>query len=217
MPTYDLTIVASGLDPDVDDLKARLFEAGCSDVAISVQKGAIMLTFHRQAKSFLHALVGAVDAAQRAGAIVERVEPDHLVSLTDIARRSGVTQAAIYNYSMGKRALHFPYPVARVSTDFPLWDWVAVARWMYRQERLTMADVVRAKLVREANTAVDQGLSRRAGLMQRLQNRAEDRAAAVSSPALAAPFEGGVMSDAAANASRRTGRIRGRAAARGQA
>jgi len=44
------------------------------------------------------------DDEEHFGATVERIEPDHLVSLADIARRAGLTRAAISLYAKGMRA-----------------------------------------------------------------------------------------------------------------
>jgi hypothetical protein len=57
-------------------------------------------------------------------------------------------------FTKGERREGFPPPVARVTTDSPLWDWVLVARWMYRQKRLPLEAVVQAKLVRDANAVL---------------------------------------------------------------
>ena len=63
------------------------------------------------------------DDEEHFGARVERIEPDHLVSMADIARRAGLTRAAISLYAKGMRAQEFPAPVARVTSEIPLWDW----------------------------------------------------------------------------------------------
>jgi hypothetical protein len=158
MKTYELTIIASGIDVEADDFEDRLFEAGCADATISVQKGVVILEFTRQAQSFLHALVTAVLCVHRAGAKVERIEPDHLVNLSDIAARTGLSKAAVSLYAKGERARNFPWPVARVTTESPLWDWVDVARWMYHQQTVDRDTVLQAKAVREANIAVITGM-----------------------------------------------------------
>ena len=154
MKTHSFTIIASGLDPNARDFEDRFFEAGCDDATITFQKGAIILEFDREAKNLSHALMSAISDVQAAGARVEHVEPDHLVSLTDIAVRAGVTRAAASLYAKGLRGKDFPAPVARVTTDSALWDWVQVARWLFRHRRLSMEDVLRARLVRAANASV---------------------------------------------------------------
>jgi hypothetical protein len=170
--THEFTIVASGLDPEADDFEDRFYEAGCDDATISFQKGVIVLEFAREAASFAKALVSAIADVQRAGAKVERVEPDSLVSLSDIAARSGLSRAAISLYCKGERGRGFPVPVARVTSESPLWDWVDVARWMHRQGRLSPSDVLQARLVKEANLATESGQPGQ--LVKRLEKRAAE-------------------------------------------
>ena len=172
MKTHEFTIVASGLDPEADDFEDRFYEAGCDDATLSFQKGVTLLEFARAAPSFATALISAIADVQRAGAKVERVEPDYLVSLSDIASRTGLSRAAISLYGKGERGEDFPTPVARVTSESPLWDWVDVAQWMLRQGRLTGSDVLQARLVKEANLAAESGQPGQ--LLKRLGKRAAE-------------------------------------------
>ncbi len=153
MRTYNLTVVALVDDLNDAELFDRLFEAGCADATISIQKGLVVLEFDREAMTFGGALLSALRDVERAGAAIERVEPDHLVNAGDIARRTGLGRAAISLYANGSRREGFPHPVARVTTDSPLWDWVEVSSWMYQTRRLGLKDVVAAKMVRDVNRA----------------------------------------------------------------
>ena len=154
MKQYEFTIVASGLDPDADDFEDRFFEAGCDDATIAFVKGRILVEFQREAHNFGHALASAISDVRKAGAAVQRIEPDTLVNLSDIAERSGLTRSAASLYAQGKRGDGFPAPVARVTTESPLWNWVEVARWMFRRRSLRLGDVVRARMVQDANRAI---------------------------------------------------------------
>jgi hypothetical protein len=156
MANYNFTIIAAGVDHEAEDFEDRLFDAGCDDATISVQKGAIVLEFSRASRNFTHALVSAVKDVQRAGARVDHIEPDYLVSLSDIAKRADVSRASISLYAKGERGDAFPAPVARVTTESPLWDWFEVARWMFRRRTISRTVVVEAKIVREANLALMQ-------------------------------------------------------------
>jgi hypothetical protein len=160
MKVHEFTIVASGLDPNADEFEDRFFEAGCGDATISFQKGAVVLDFARRAPNFVKALVSALRDVERAGAKVERIEPDHLVSISDIARRSGLTRAAISHYSKGMRASAFPAPVARVTSDSPLWDWYEVSRWMRRERHVSADAVLEARVVKDANLMLGQSIPR---------------------------------------------------------
>jgi hypothetical protein len=154
MKLHEFTIIATGLDPMADGFEDRFFEAGCDDATISVQKGTIILEFDREARSFLSAVESAIRDVTQAGATVVHVEPDHLVSLSEIASRAGVTRAAASYYASGARGQDFPTPVARVTTDHPLWDWVDVSRWLYHQGRVSLTEVTRARVVRRVNTEI---------------------------------------------------------------
>ncbi len=151
MNTYDFTIVASGLTPDDPGFDQVFYDAGCDDAVLAFQRGRIVLDFSREAKSFTHAVVSAIEDVTRVGVRIERVEPDCLVSLTDIAARSDLTKAAVSNYALGKRARDFPAPIARITSETPLWDWLEVARWMYRHERVGISAVIEARSVKALN------------------------------------------------------------------
>ena len=167
MKTHDFTIIASGLDPEAADFEDRFFEAGCDDATLSFQKGVIIAEFHREAVTFSAAVASAYEAVLRAGARVERIEPDHLVSLSEIAERSGLSRQAISLYTRAERGENFPGPVAKVTSKHPLWDWPEVAEWLFERGTLSREDVVEARIVKEANChleatdVVGDGLARR--------------------------------------------------------
>ncbi len=151
MKIHEFTIIASGLDPAADGYEDRLFEAGCDDATFSFQKGVIIAEFHREAETFSAAIASAYEAMLRAGAEVERIEPDHLVSLSEIAERAGLSRMAVSHYTRGERGENFPGPVAKVTSKHPLWDWPEVAEWLFERGTLSREDVVEARIVKEAN------------------------------------------------------------------
>lgn len=157
MKTYEFCIIASGLDPEAEDFADLFFKAGCDDFTISFQKGHIILDFTRDANSLPEAISSAIENVLKAGATVNRVEPDPLVSLSDIAARTGLTRAAISHYHKGERAEDFPAPVARVTSQTPLWDWAKVAKWMYKHEKIDKEEAIEAELVRYANKSIRSG------------------------------------------------------------
>lgn len=154
MKIREFTIVASGFDPASDDFVNRLHEAGCDDATVSFQKGLAILSFDREAITFSSAILSALSDVQSVGGKVERVEPDHLVSLSEIATRAGMTRAAITNYHKGDRGADFPAPKAKVTSPSPLWDWHEVAEWLCRRGKIDREEVVRARIVKEANLHV---------------------------------------------------------------
>ena len=132
----------------------RFYDAGCDDATISFQKGHIIVDFAREAGSIGKAIISAVRNVEAAGAHIDRIEPDPLVSLADIAARTGMTRAAMTQYSKGQRSKNFPSPVARVTSDSPLWDWASVAKWLFHQHKLSRDAAIEAEAVRITNAAI---------------------------------------------------------------
>jgi predicted DNA-binding transcriptional regulator AlpA len=153
MRMHEFTIIASGLHPDADDVANIFFNAGCDDAVLSFQKGLLILEFERGGPTFSSALISACSDVLRTGARLERLEPDHLVSLSEIAKRTGLSRSAISLYHKGDRSSDFPTPVARITSESPLWDWHAVAGWMHERNHLPKEAVIQAKVVKEANFA----------------------------------------------------------------
>jgi hypothetical protein len=58
-------------------------------------------------------------------------------------------------YSKGQRGKNFPTPVARVTSESPLWDWASVAKWLYQHKKLTREEAIEAEAVRAANAAIE--------------------------------------------------------------
>jgi predicted DNA-binding transcriptional regulator AlpA len=101
------------------------------------------------------AIVSAMECIKTAGATVNRVEPDPLVSLSDIASRTGMSRASMTQYSKGQRSKDFPTPVARVTSDSPLWDWATVAKWLFQHQKISRETAMEAAAVRAANAAIE--------------------------------------------------------------
>jgi predicted DNA-binding transcriptional regulator AlpA len=156
MKVHEFTIIASGFHPDVDDIANIFYEAGCDDATLAFQKGVLIIEFDREASSFSAAVMSAVECVLKAGAKIERFEPDHLVSLADIAKRTGLSRSALTNYHKGERRDGFPPPVARVTSESPLWDWCEVATWLNEHEQIDREEVVRARIVKEANQVLSE-------------------------------------------------------------
>lgn len=171
MKEHEFSIIASGLDPWAEDFDTRFYEAGCDDATIAFQKGHIIVDFAREAATLDDAIASAIRDVTKAGAKVERIEPDPLVSLSDMAARAGLTRAALTNYFKGLRAEAFPPPVARVTTESPLWDWATVARWMYAHKKLPREAALEAEIVRQANEAIAKGEAR---IGERLKKKARE-------------------------------------------
>ncbi len=155
MPEFEFAIIASGKDLEEDGFLDALFEAGGDDATLSFQKGVLIAEFTRDAPCFSDAVASACQQVHAAGAHIKRVEPDHLVSLSEIAERARLTRQAIFNYAKGDRQDGFPSPSAKVSSKHPLWDWPDVATWLFNRKLLDGQEVTRALIVKEANEHLD--------------------------------------------------------------
>ncbi|WPZ36488.1 hypothetical protein T8K17_10105 [Thalassobaculum sp. OXR-137] len=173
MTAFEFSVIASGLDPQAEEFEARFYEGGCDDALVSFQNGHVVVDFTREAESLDRALASAVESVASTGARVERIEPDPLVSISDIAKRAGMTRAAISNYHRGQRGEAFPAPIARITSDSPFWDWADVARWLARRGTLSMAEAIEAELIRQANIAVQRGEVRIGRLLREHAERYE--------------------------------------------
>lgn len=157
MTIHEFTIIASGLNPQAEDFESRFYEAGCDDATISFQKGHIIVDFAREAETVEEAIASAISGVIVAGAHVDRVEPDPLVSLADIAARTNMSRAAMTLYSKGQRGQDFPLPVAKVTSDSPLWEWACVARWLFKNQKIPREKAVEAAVVKHANDTLRSG------------------------------------------------------------
>lgn len=59
------------------------------------------------------------------------------------------------NYYKGHRQEGFPPPKARVTSHSPLWDWAALAAWLYKNGRITKEEAFDAGVLSAANELLD--------------------------------------------------------------
>jgi hypothetical protein len=168
--TFEFSIIASGLDPNADNFESRFYDHGCDDALVAFQKGHTIIDFAREANTLAEAIASAVEHVHATGAKIDRIEPDPLVNLSDIAARTDLTRAAISKYAKTEGDKGFPAPVARVTSDAPLYDWSAVASWMAVHKKIHTEIAIAAGVVQEANTAVAAGEMH---IAARLKKRAE--------------------------------------------
>ncbi len=158
-PIHSFTLFFSGVDVLDDEQFDALYEAGCDDALFGVRDGAHYGAFDREAKSFSEALAGAIRdvTSAVAGLRVVRIEPDELVTLAAIAKRSGRSREYIRLLSNQQRGPGgFPAPVAHPDDRTRLWHWPDVAHWLteHRRAKLTL-DAQAANLVAAMNAAFD--------------------------------------------------------------
>jgi hypothetical protein len=61
-----------------------------------------------------------------------------------------------------------PSPIARVTSETPLWDWATVAKWLFQHEKLPREKALEAEAVKVANEVIE---AHRANLRQELHAR----------------------------------------------
>ena len=139
MKTYTFTLVL-GESPRInEEIAGQLFEAGCDDAFPGVRYGVSIVDFDREASSFSSAVTSAIADVEKANSQLRvcRIEPDDLVSMSEIARRSGKERQNISQMVKGTRGPRtFPPPVRAVATKSPLWSWAQVAEWLAAHNKL---------------------------------------------------------------------------------
>ena len=132
MMTHQFTLIVDGPDLQHEAHVNALFEAGCDDATVG-RVGAIQyLDFDRDAESFADAVLGATEAIENAelGARVVHLEPDDLVTMSEIAERTGRTRESVRLLISGQRGPGgFPAPATHFKSRQRMWRWQEVAAW----------------------------------------------------------------------------------------
>jgi hypothetical protein len=124
--THEFTFVLDhALDDDEID---ALFDAGCDDATPEIEQARTLLHFDRDAPNLADALVSALDNVQASGLQVVAVESNDLVTVKDIAARTGRTYESVRLLAAGKRGPGgFPAPMAPGGWQF--YSWAQVSQW----------------------------------------------------------------------------------------
>lgn len=132
MKIYSFTLIVEGPDLQDDALIDRVYEAGCDDALVGYSQGVQFLEFDREALSLDAAVLSAVrDIESIEGVTVVRIADAGLLSIADIAERTGRTRESVRLLVEGKRGPGgFPAPVTDPRRRRGrLWYWPEVARW----------------------------------------------------------------------------------------
>jgi predicted DNA-binding transcriptional regulator AlpA len=149
MTTYVFRLAVS--DPIDDQGANRLFEAGVDDGSPETGPRGHSIGFDREATSLREAVLSAIREVEEAGFKVLRVEPDELVSASDIAERTGRSRqsiSALINGTRGPGA--WPRPVAG-NVRSPLWRWSDVQAWFQKFDRSQQVNEEEAALLAAIN------------------------------------------------------------------
>lgn len=126
MPVYEFTMV---LDRDLsDDDYDRLFEAGLDDSSPGSENGHGYIAVTREAPRLLDAIVSAVHDTVRAGLRPVAIEEEDLLTLGQIAERSGRTHESVRLLAAGRRGPG-GFPAAVGAGKASLYSWAAVSDW----------------------------------------------------------------------------------------
>lgn len=132
MQEYNFVLVIAG-DPNSDGNLNALFDAGCDDATFGAIDGAAFGEFTREAESFSAAVTSAIQQVESVpGLKVLRIEPDDLVTASEIAERLEVTRQEVHLLVTGARQKGkgtFPSPVSHLTSRNRLWSWAEIASW----------------------------------------------------------------------------------------
>lgn len=158
--THSFVLVLDGFDRPEAEIEDSLFEAGCDDALLSFRGTTPFLEFDREAQSLEEAVLSAIQNVETAhvGATVLRVEPDDLVSASEIARRTSSSRETVRLWHEGERGPGtFPPPVASVGIRTILWSWAEVSVWLLREGKLEDERIVQeARLLAMINALLNQ-------------------------------------------------------------
>ena len=132
MSTHHFTLIVDGPDIQSDAVIDALYEAGCDDALIGRTDGIQYVEFDREAAGPVEAVLSAVADIERVdGVQVVRMADAGLVSMADIAARTGRTREGVRLLVTGARGPGgFPPPVTDPRGRYRLWRWSDVERWL---------------------------------------------------------------------------------------
>lgn len=140
-----------------DALADALFDAGFDDALVGTRDGFVFVDVDRESDSLFAAIMSAIDQAGGVGGVsVIRVEPDQLVSASEIAARTGRTRQSVSQLISGVRGPGaFPPPVVYVGGSQRLWRWTDVATWFAGTGELDSSAYQDAWLISALNSALE--------------------------------------------------------------
>ena len=153
------------VDDTLGESEVDALLGGVSDVTVEHERGRTLLAFDREAASLAEALVRGLREAERAGAVVGSVRSHDLVSLREIAARTGRTYESARLLASGERGRGgFPGPMS--SNGWALYSWVQVRTWFTRQIRASALEPEPRAVERDRLIAAADHLVRARALMR---------------------------------------------------
>lgn len=150
MPTHEFDLI---VDRRVTDDEVDALRAGEWDDLTPSMGGASPpeIAFARQAESLIEAVISAIEQVERATRLrVIALDADPLVTIQDIAERTGRTRESVRLLIKGQRGRGgFPQPEVGSAVRRRMWRWSAVSAWMHG-DREELAAEVEAAVVSQA-------------------------------------------------------------------
>lgn len=132
MTVHRFMLIVEGPDLQDEVHVDALFEAGCNDATVGRVGATQYLDFDRKAETLANAVFEATEAIEAAvpGVRVVHLEPDDLVTMSDIAERTGRTRESVRLLINGKRGPGgFPPPATHFKSRNRMWEWQEVTAW----------------------------------------------------------------------------------------
>lgn len=132
MTVHRFMLIVEGPDLQDEGHVGALFEAGCDDATVGRVGATQYLDFDREAETLADAVFEATEAIEAVvpGARVVHLEPDDLVTMSDIAERTGRTRESVrllINAERGPGA--FPPAATHFKSRNRMWEWQDVTVW----------------------------------------------------------------------------------------
>lgn len=142
MTTHTFTLIIDGPDLQADELVDEVFEAGCDDALVGRADGIQFADFDRNADTLQDAVLSAVAELESIGGVtVIRLADAGLLSMADIAARTGRTRESVRLLIAGERGPGgFPPPVTDPRSRYRLWRSDEVAAWLRRNLNALLND-----------------------------------------------------------------------------
>jgi hypothetical protein len=151
MLEHNFTLI---IDGDAETKIDALFEAGCNDATFGSIDGVHYAEFDREASTLGEAIFSAVANVESVpGLRVRHVEPDDLVTASEIAERLGRTRESVRLIIGGKRGSgEFPAPYSHLRCRNRLWRWSEVAEWVGESSK---EEATRAHFIAAVNALLE--------------------------------------------------------------
>ncbi len=132
---FEFTLILTGSEKDLPEIASRLRAAGHRDrLQASKRSGVVYIACEQGGESLVDVMLQTIAEVERALESTEhkvvRIEPDDLVTTSEIARRTGRSRESIRLYALGERGPgEFPPPISNLRSRSPLYRWSEVAEW----------------------------------------------------------------------------------------